>query len=574
MTMTRREYLKRCGAAGLGAAVGAAAAATTTGCVETFAGPATATETKPAGKKAAHIPRRPNVLYIMSDDHTSQAIGAYGSRLASLNPTPTIDRLAKEGMLFRNVFCANSICTPSRANIMTGQQCQRNGVLDLYGVLPPERQHLSIEMRKAGYATAMIGKWHLKADPSSFDYYCVLPGQGDYFNPTFYTNDGGEPGKVRIDSTLTKDANVLKFEGHSTDVITDVALTWFREKRPADKPFFCMLHYKAPHDMFDHHPRYDDYLEDTEIPEPDNMYDQPAGDFGSVATRGENDELIHVIGSSISKRMRRRNMGQHMKVDPDLSDREYTHQAYQRYLKKYLRCVKGIDDNLKRVFAYLEQAGLMNDTVIFYAGDQGMFLGEHDYIDKRWMYEEALRMPLLARYPKLIKPGKPNDWLINNTDFAPTILELAGVRTPGYMQGRSFAGALAGESKPDNWRTATYYRYWMHMAHAHNNPAHFGLRTDRYKLIFFYGCDFTDIHGARKVEGKDGNRYYRDTPVAWEFYDLAEDPAEMHNRYGDPKYKQTIAGLKRQLKKLREDLGETDEDYPKIARIIEENWDK
>ncbi len=571
--MTRRECLKRCGAAGLGAAVGAAAMVTSGGCADTATG--LATETKPAaGKKAAAVPRRPNVLYIMSDDHTSQAIGAYGSRLASLNPTPTIDRLATEGMLFQNVFCANSICTPSRANIMTGQQCQRNGVLDLYGVLPPEKQHLSIEMRKAGYATAMIGKWHLKADPSTFDYYCVMPGQGAYFNPTLYTNEGGEPGKVRIDSTLTKDANVRHFEGHSTDVITDLALTWLKDKRPADKPFFCMLHYKAPHDMFEHHPRYDDYLADVDIPEPDNMYDQPAGDFGSVATRGENDELIHVIGSSISKRMTRRNMGKHMKVDPGLPDREYTHLAYQRYLKKYLRCVKGIDDNLKRVFAYLEQAGLMNDTVIFYAGDQGMFLGEHDYIDKRWMYEEALRMPLLARYPKLIKPSEPNDWLINNTDFAPTILDLAGVRTPDYMQGRSFAGAMAGEAKPKDWRTATYYRYWMHMAHAHNNPAHFGIRTDRYKLIFFYGCDFTDIHGTRKVEGKDGNRYYRDTPVAWEFYDLAEDPAEMHNRYGDPKYSQTIAGLKSQLKKLREDLDETDKDYPKIAKIIEDNWDK
>ena len=263
-----------------------------------------------------------------------------------------------------------------------------------------------------------------------------------------------------------------------------------------------MLHFKAPHDMFDHHPRYDGYLADVEIPEPDNMYDQPAEGFGSVATRGENDELIHVIGSSISKRMTIRNMGMHMKVDQGLPDREYTYQAHQRYLKKYLRCVKGIDDNLKRVFAYLEQAGLMDDTVIFYAGDQGMFLGEHDFIDKRWMYEEAMRMPLLARYPKLVQPGTRCDWLINNTDFAPTMLDLIGVKTPAYMQGRSFKTAMAGGPRPDDWRSATYYRYWMHMAHDHNNPAHFGLRTDRYKLIFFYGCDYTNVMGDKIIEGK------------------------------------------------------------------------
>ncbi len=516
---------------------------------------------------------RPNILYVMSDDHTSQAIGAYRSILAGLDPTPTIDRLAREGVVFENTFCTNAICTPSRANILTGQQCQRNGVLDLYGVLPPEKQYLPTEMKKAGYATAMIGKWHLKADPASFDYYCVLPGQGAYHNPTMYTSDGGTPGEVRIDSTCTKDANVLQFEGHSTDVITDVALKWFSEKRPADQPFFCMLHYKAPHDMFDHADRYDDYLADVEIPEPDNMYDQPATEFGSIATRGENDELIHVIGSSISKRMHSRNMGKHMEVDPELDDREYTHQAYQRYLKKYLRCVKGVDDNLKRVFAYLEKTGLMDNTVIFYAGDQGMFLGEHDYIDKRWMYEEALRMPLLARFPGGGQAGVRCDWLIANTDFAPTMLDLIGVETPECMQGRSFAGALRGEAKPGDWPKATYYRYWMHMAHGHNNPAHFGIRTDRYKLIFFYGSDFTNVHGSRTVTDRGGNRYYPNTPVAWELYDLGTDPKEMVNQYGNPEYADVTAELKTQLKALREDLDETDADYPKIQAIVDEHWD-
>ena len=514
-----------------------------------------------------------NVIYIMSDDHTSQAIGAYGGRLAKLDPTPTIDRLAREGVLFENVFCTNAICTPSRANIMTGQHCQTNGVLDLYGVLPPERQHLAAEMKKAGYTTAMVGKWHLKADPAAFDYYCVLPGQGLYHNPTFYTNDGGEKGTVRIDSTFSKEANVVEFEGHSTDIITDLTLEWLDEKRDQAKPFFLMHHYKAPHDMFDHAARYDEYLQDVEIPEPDNLHDQPGPNFGSIATRGVNDSLVHVIGSSVSKRMVTRNMGKHMGVDMDLPDREYTREAYQRYLKKYLRCVKGIDDNLKRLFAYMEDNGLMDNTVIFYAGDQGMFLGEHDFIDKRWVYEEALRMPLLARLPGAGKGGVRCDWMIDNTDFAPTMLDLAGAETPSYMQGRSFAGALRGEARPEDWRDATYYRYWMHMAHGHNNPAHFGLRTERYKLVFFYGCDFTDEIGGETIEGRGGNRYYPNTPAAWEFYDLREDPGEMHNRYGNAEYAETIADLKKQLKQLREQLGETDEKYPHIQEIIDDHWD-
>jgi len=505
--------------------------------------------------------KRPNILFIMSDDHTAQAIGAYKDRLAKLNPTPTIDRLAREGMLFENVFCTSSICTPSRANIMTGQHCQTNGVLDLQGKLPPEKHYLAIEMKKAGYTTAMIGKWHLKEEPANFDYYCVLPGQGKYHNPEF---------RVRGDQSWPK--NKIKREGHSSDVITDLAMEWL-EKRDTSKPFFLMHHFKAPHDMFENARRYDSYLEDVEIPEPENMYDQPAPGFGSVGTRGKKDELIHVIGSSISKRMKQRNMGKHMKVDMKLSDRDYTHQSYQRYLKRYLRCVKGVDDNLKRLFAYLERKGLMDNTVILYTGDQGFYLGEHDYIDKRWMYEEGMRMPFLVRYPKLVKAGGRNNWLINNTDFAPTMLELAGAKAPSYMQGRSFAGTLRGETKPAHWRKATYYRYWMHMAHAHNNPAHFGIRTERYKLIFFYGCDFTDINYGKKIIKHQGNRYYPNTPPAWEFYDLKVDPKEMRNQYTNPKYKKVIAELKQLLKCQREELNETDAKYPRIQSIIDKHWD-
>jgi len=511
---------------------------------------------------------RPNILFIMSDDHTTQAIGSYGSRLAELNPTPTLDRLASQGVRFDRVFCTNSICVPSRANIMTGQHCQRNGVLDLYLGLPEKQQHLAHEMNRAGYQTAIIGKWHLKENPSAFDFYCVLPAQGRYHNPIMYANDGkGEMRKVRFNSRLTREIPVQEFEGHSSDVITDVALDWFRNQRKADEPFFLMLQYKAPHDMFENARRYDDYLADVQIPEPGNLYDQPAEGFGSIATRGVDDALVHRIGSSVSKRNRGRDMGQHMGVDRNLPDRQYTHEAYQRCLKRYLRCVKGIDDNLARVMKYLDESGLADNTIVIYTADQGMMLGEHDYIDKRWMYEESMRMPLIVRHPKGVK-GEANGWIINNVDFAPTLLDWAGMKTPDYMQGRSFAGAVTGAPKPDDWPAATYYRYWMHMAHGHANPAHFGIRTERYKLIFFYGTDNIKV----ERNGERVNQYGPDTPAAWEFYDLEKDPHEMHNRYGDAAYAETIAMLKDELKATRQRLGETDEKYPHIQAIIDAHW--
>jgi len=394
--------------------------------------------------------RRPNILFIMSDDHAAHAIGAYGGRLASLNPTPNIDRLAKEGLLFENCFCTNSICTPSRATIMTGQYSQTNGVLDLDGSLPPEKHYLAILMKKAGYQTAMIGKWHLKEEPVHFDYYCVFPGQGNYFNPVLR-----EKGRGRWPN------NERRFAGydskHSSDVVTDLSLKWLKN-RDKSKPFFLMHHFKAPHDNFENAERYDWIYNEVEIPEPESLWNR--GNHGSPATRP--------YGTSVSKRNKRRNMGMHMYVDPNLSNKEYTHVAYQRYLKKYLRCVKGVDDNVGRILKYLDETGELDNTVIFYTSDQGMMLGEHDYIDKRWIYEESMRMPMIVRYPKLIKPGSRTDEIINNTDFAPTILDLAGIPKPNYMQGRSFVPLLKGEV-PEDWRKATYYRYWMHMAH-HDVP--------------------------------------------------------------------------------------------------------
>ncbi|MCU0473648.1 MAG: sulfatase [Bacteroidales bacterium] len=502
---------------------------------------------------------KPNIIYIMADDHTSQAFGIYGSRLASLNPTPNLDNIAKEGIIFDNCFCTNSICTPSRACIITGQYNQANGILDLNMPLKPENQYLPIEMKKLGYQTAMVGKWHLTDEPAAFDFYCVLPGQGEYFNPSFL---------VRGEKPWTK--NIIVKEGHSTDIIANMGIDWLENKRDKSKPFFFMLHFKAPHDMFEFAPRYKDYLEDVEIPEPASMYYN--ANNGSEATRGRNDSLIHAIGASVSYRDTTWGLGRKLGIDQRIPDPGYTHLVYQEYLKRYLRCVKGVDDNVGRLIEYLKMEGLYDNTIIMYTGDQGFMLGEHDYTDKRWMYDESMRMPFFVRYPKQIPAGKRTDAIINNTDFAPTIIALAGGTVPGYMQGHSFKTILETGNEPSNWQQSTYYRYWMHMAHNLGNPAHFGIRTKEYKLIFFYGCYWVDP-SDHKFE-KLPHTMQISTPVGWEFYDLKNDPHEMDNRYKDPKYANIIKNLKIELADKRKELNEEDQKYPHIQKIIDQYWDK
>ncbi len=529
--------------------------------------------------------QKPNIIYIMSDDHTSQAFGIYGSRLANLNPTPTLDGIAKEGMIFNNCFVTNSICTPSRATIISGQYSQANGVIDLEGEVETENQYLPEEIRKLGYQTALVGKWHLTHQPN-FDYYNIFTEhhqQGSYFDPNL-TESGmdyqpfyGMPGYEG-----------KQYKGHSSDVITDITLDWLKNKRDKNKPFFLMHQFKAPHDDFEYAPRYKDYLEDTEIPEPASLYNN--GNNGSIATRGKKDSLIHVIGSSVSKRNTMRHMGMRLwsskytsrnnpgfdttQVDA-LDDKEYTHRTYQEYLKRYLRSVKGVDDNVARLIDYLKKEGLYDNTIIVYTGDQGFMLGEHDYIDKRWMYDESMRMPFFVRYPKTIKAGTRTDAIINNADFAPTLITMAGGAPPEKMQGHSFKEILETGEEPEGWQQSTYYRYWMHMAHAHANPAHFGIRTKDYKLIFYYGKYWVDTDNPEATWNKDswGNRFTMHTPVAWEFYDLSKDPQEMNNAYSDPAYKEVIAILKEQLKAKRKELNEEDGDkYPHIQKVIDDHW--
>ena len=528
--------------------------------------------------------RPPNILFVMSDDHTTQAFGIYGSRLAGLNPTPTLDRLANEGMIFDHCFVNNSICVPSRAAIITGQHAQTNGVIDLEGSITPAQQYLPQELKKLGYATAIVGKWHLKNEPASFDYYHVLPGQGKYYDPEF-----------RVQGPKPWPENVIQTKGHSSDMIADASLDWLENKRDKNKPFFLMHHFKAPHDDFEYAPRYEDYLAETFIPEPESLYE--LGNHGSEAIRGKNDSLTRIIGSSVSHRNVIRNQAmniywndtsiykkyrnardieshEYQKWQMDENEKKYTSQVYQDYLKKYLRCVKGVDDNMQKIISYLQEKGELENTMIIYTGDQGFMLGEHDYIDKRWMYDESMRMPFFVRYPKSIQAGSRTDAMVNNVDFAPTIIDLADGSVPEYMQGRSFKSILDTGSEPSDWPQATYYRYWMHLAHRHQNPAHFGIRTKEHKLIFYYGKYWvdTDDPAANYNQISWGNDFANHTPPAWEFYDLSRDPKEMNNLYGHEDYQDIISSLKDQLENLREELNETDEKYPHIQAVIEAHW--
>lgn len=506
--------------------------------------------------------QRPNIIYIMSDDHTPTAIGVYESRLAKLNPTPNLDKLANEGMIFEDCFVTNSICTPSRATIITGQYSQTNHILDFSRPLKPIQEYLPMEMNKLGYETAIIGKWHLMCEPSAFDYYAILKGQGTYFDPAFYEKGQG-----------TYPNNMIKTKGHSSDVITEKAINWIKNRKDKTKPFLLMYQFKAPHDWFQFAPRYKNYLEDVKIPEPESLYSEPR--WGSGATRGRNDSLIHKIGTSVSRRHPYAGYVYHFHIPDSIPDHEATSMAYQKYLKMYLRCVKGVDDNLGKFFRFLKDNGLYDNTVIIYAADQGMMLGEHDLVDKRWMYEESMRMPFIVHYPPMVEAGTKNNMIINNTDFAPTIINLAGGTVPSYMQGKSIVPLLKGEH-PADWRTSTYYRYWLHLTH-HDIPAHFGIRTKDYKLIFFYGLpwDMNEMgKQTRTWVPADKSYLIRPTPPAWELYDLRKDPNELNNVYSDPKYKPVIEKLKEELKLKREEYNETDRYFPNIQKVIEEYWDK
>jgi arylsulfatase A-like enzyme len=465
-----------------------------------------------AAAPALGAPRpRPNILYIMADDHASHAISAYGSRI---NKTPHLDRLAQGGMRMNNVFCTNSICTPSRAAILTGQYSHRNGVYTLNDQIDPARDNAAKQMQAAGYQTAMIGKWHLGTMPTGFDHWNILPGQGVYYDPVFIDRDGKKQHK-----------------GYCTDLIADFSLEWLRA-RDRSKPFFLMCHHKAPHRPWDPAPKYAQLFDGQTIPEPDNLYDHYEGKPASVA-----QVKMRVGEDSMERDVKR-------KIPPDLKGDALRKWAYQYYIKDYLRCIQSVDDNVGRLLDYLDQDGVAEDTIVIYTSDQGFFLGDHGWYDKRLMYEESLRMPFLVRYPRAIRPGTTNDDIVLNIDFAPTFLDYAGRRAPGQMQGRSFRSNLEGRT-PGNWRRGMYYRYWMHNSNDHHVPAHYGLRTREWKLIYYYGKPL-NMKGANEPA----------TTPDWELFDMKNDPREMKNLYHDPAHAATVKRLKAELDRLQREAGD------------------
>lgn len=443
--------------------------------------------------------RPPNILYIMADDHAAHAISAYGSKI---NKTPHIDRIARDGLRLNNCFVTNSICTPSRATIITGQYSHINGV-PVFNHIDPKRPTLARYLQAAGYHTGMIGKWHLGTDPVGYDYWNILPGQGVYHDPVFI--DMGQKKKVA---------------GYATDIITDLSIS-FLDKRPKDKPFFLMCHHKAPHRPWDPDEKHAKLFENVDIPLPETFDDDYEGK--SAAAR----EATMRIDRDLTARDLKQ------KPPEGLTGKELKKWKYQRYMRDYLACVASIDDNVGRLLDYLDKSGLAQNTIVVYTSDQGFFLGDHNWFDKRFMYEESLRMPFVVRWPGVIKPGTVSDAMVLNVDFAPMMLDVAGQKVPADMQGRSFVPILKGE-KPADWRTSMYYRYYHYPMH-HRVQPHYGIRTERYKLIFFNKLD------------------------EWELYDLEKDPKEMKNLIKDPALADTIKKLKEEMYRLKKDLKDEDQ---------------
>ena len=469
---------------------------------------------------------RPNIVFIMSDDHAAHAIGAYGSRV---NQTPHLDRLAREGAVLTSVFATNSICTPSRASILTGQYSHVNGVT-VFNRFDGTRMTVARLLQRAGYHTGMVGKWHLGSDPAGFDYWEILPGQGAYFNPVFYT--------ATAETTYTG--------RYVTDVITDLAIG-FLERRPRDRPFFLMMHHKAPHRAWEPNEPHTTHFAARRIPEPPTLWD-------SYATRTdalhENRQRIAdlnnrdlklpppagLVGQELTQWRNRAPDSVTITRDGKpvtLTGVPLIRWKYQRYMQDYLATVQSVDESVGRVLEFLDTTDLARNTLVIYTSDQGFFLGDHGMFDKRFMYEESIRMPFLVRWPAEIGAGTRSDAIALNVDFAPTFLDVAGLNPPTDMQGRSLRSVLRGRT-PADWRTAMYYRYY-HDPGDHNTRAHYGVRTRTHKLIYFWKKD------------------------QWELFDLVNDPHELHNLYGEPGQEALTASLKATLATLKRQLRDDDQ---------------
>lgn len=526
---------------------------------------------------------RPNILYIMCDDHSYQTISAYGSAVSHLAPTPNIDRIATEGMRFDRAFVENSLSAPSRACLMTGLYSHQNGQQQLCEGIESTRTFFTEILQQQGYETGIVGKWHLMCEPKGFDYYHILNDQGQYYNPTFKSNN--THGKY------------VQEQGYATSLITQHAIE-FLDSRDKNKPFCLMVHHKAPHRNWMPEQKYLDLYENVEFPIPETFWD----DYESrgVAARTQKMSIAHAMEMvqdlkveelcDTAKAEDRFSyfclMGELSRLTPSersawdnhykprnqklleskLTDKELTVWKYQNYMKDYLRCVKSVDDSVGELLAYLEKEGLLDNTIIVYTSDQGFWMGEHGWFDKRFMYEESFRTPLLIRYPEKIKAGSNCNRLVQNIDFAPTLLDVAGAKVPEWMEGRSLKPLFADNRDTIEWRKSLYYHYYdyptFHLVRRHD-----GVRTDRYKLIHFYGKGGHE--GATPNMLKPGTRENRTFNMLKqanyfpsnseninynELYDLEKDPHELNNLYGKPGYENITAELEALLNNYRQQL--------------------
>ncbi|MCM8542099.1 MAG: sulfatase [Lentisphaeraceae bacterium] len=479
--------------------------------------------------------KRPNIVFIFSDDHAYQAISAYGSKI---NQTPNIDRIAAEGMIFNKCYVTNSICGPSRAVIQTGKHSHLNGFYRNGLTFNGDQQTFPKLLQKAGYQTAIIGKWHLKSVPQGYDYSEVLIGQGPYYNPK-----------------MMKNGKKTSHVGYTSDIIADLTVKWLKEGRSSDKPFMLMMQHKAPHRNWMPGPKYINKYDDKTIPEPDNLFDDYStrgtaaktqdmsiektmnqSDLKLSKPRGLNEEQLKVWNAAYGEKNAKFK-------EANLQGKELIKWKYQRYIKDYIRCIDSVDDAVGRVMDYLKEAGLEENTIVIYSSDQGFYLGEHGWFDKRFMYEESFRTPLLVKWPGKVKPGTVNNKdIVSNLDFAQTFLDIAGAPQPSDMQGLSLKPVFEGNT-PDNWRKSFYYHYYEFPA-VHSVRKHNGVSTGRYKLINFYN------------ENEQ------------EFYDLKNDPQEMNNLINNPEYAKLIAEHRKELSKLKEQyqVPADDEVFKKFSR--------
>lgn len=495
-----------------------------------------------AAPAAAAVSQRPNIVYIFSDDHALQAISAYGSRYAKQTSTPNIDRLAKEGAIFLQSFCANSICGPSRASVLTGKHSHKNGFIDNSSRFDGSQPTFPKYLQQVGYATALIGKWHLNTTPTGFDHFEILPGQGSYVNPDFIQMDGSKK----------------RFDGYVTDLITEKSIEWMEKQRDKTKPFILMTQHKAPHRNWMPAPRHYKLFQGVDLPEPETLFDDYANRSEALQKQAMSiaghfywgwDMFLHGKPSDprfmpglANAEYGRMTAEQKALFDeaygPEnqklldalaagtMDDKALTRWKYQRYIKNYLSTVRAVDESVGRLLKYLDDAGLADNTIVIYSSDQGFYLGEHGWYDKRWMFNESLAMPFLLRWPGVVQPGTRVDALIQNIDHAPTFLEVAGAAVPADMQGRSLVPLLKNKGKaPDGWREAIFYYYSGE--ETHRVAAHNGVRTERYKLFYLPKTD------------------------EWQLFDLQKDPQEMVSVHNQPDYADVRKKMERLYHTLR-----------------------